>query len=103
MNNPWTTPERPIVALLAAIAALTFFFPLLSIRVPIAGDQEVTGYDTASRIRQLTHDVRCASGQGPERGDDGKPSISLPGTAARRHSRATPSLPASDRISWLVA
>jgi len=102
MNNPWTTPERPIVALLAAIAALTFFFPLLSIRVPIAGDQEVTGYDTASRIRQLTHDVRSASGQGPGQGEDGKPSIRLPRTTPRRNSGATAALPASVRFSWLI-
>src|SRR5438477_245676 len=51
MGKRWTKPERLIVALLAAVAALTFFFPLLSIRLPIAGDEDVTVYDTASRAR----------------------------------------------------
>jgi len=98
MGKGWTTPERLIVALLAAIAASTFFFPLLSIRVPIAGDQDVTGYDTASRIRQLTREVRSASGHG----DDGKPSIRLPRTSPRRNSGAARAMPASVRLSWLI-
>ena len=97
MGNRWTTPERLIVALLAAIAALTFFFPLLSISLPIAGDQEVTGYDTASKIRQLTHEVRSASGHG----DDGKPSIKLP-RPPRGNASSVATLPASVRFSWLI-
>ncbi len=97
MGKRWTTPERLIVALLAAVAALTFFFPLLSIRVPIAGDEDVTGYDTASRIRQLTHEVRSASGHG----DDGKPSIKLP-RPPRGNASSVATLPASVRFSWLI-
>ena len=91
-----------MVALLAAIAALTFFFPLLSISLPIVGDQEVTGYDTASRIRQLTREVRSASGQGPGQGEDGKPSIRLPRTSPRANSGAARAMPASVRLSWLI-
>jgi len=102
MGKRWTKPERLIVALLAVIAAVTFFFPLLSIRVPIAGDQDVTGYDTASRIRQLTREVRSASGQGPERGEDGKPSIRLPRIPPCRNSSALAATPASVRFSWLI-
>src|SRR2546422_6622117 len=102
MDKRWTKPERLIVALLAVIAATTFFFPLLSIRVPIAGDQEVTGYDTASRIRQLTHEVRSASGQGPGQGEDGKPSIRLPRPSPRTNSTAARAMPASVRLSWLI-
>ena len=97
MGKRWTMPERLIVALLAAIAALTFFFPLLSISLPIAGDQEVTGYDTASKIRQLTHEVRSASGHG----DDGKPSIKLP-RPPRGNASSVATLPASVRFSWLI-
>jgi len=102
MGKRWTKPERLIVALLAVIAAVTFFFPLLSIRVPIAGDQEVTGYDTASRIRQLTRELRSASGQGPGEGEDGKPSIRLPRIPPRRNSDAVAATPASVRFSWLI-
>jgi hypothetical protein len=106
MANRWTKPERLTVALLALIAALTFFFPLLTVQVPIVGEQDVTGYDTASRIRQLTQEVRSASGQetaqGPQGGEDRKPSVRLPRLPRRGNSSAASAIPASIRFSWLI-
>ncbi len=97
MRNRLTGPERWIVALLAAIAAFTFFLPLFSIQVPFVGDQEVTGYDTASKIRKLTRDLRSASGHDRE----GKPSIKLP-KIPRNDSAQAPAIPVSIRFSWLI-
>jgi hypothetical protein len=97
MRDRLTKPERWSMALLALIAALTFFFPLFSIHIPIAGDKEVTGYDTASRIRELTHEVRAASGHG----QDGKPSVRLP-KIPRGDSSAPSKVPFSVRFSWLI-
>lgn len=97
MRNGFTLAERWTVAGLGAIAALTFFFPLFSIHIPIVGDQDVTGYNTASRIRQLTQQVRSASGHG----QDGKPSIKwprIPGTKSGAPSR----VPLTIRFSWLI-
>jgi hypothetical protein len=97
MRNGLTLAECWTVAVLAVIAALTFFFPLFSIHIPIVGDQDVTGYNTASRIRQLTQEVRSASGHG----QDGKPSIKLPKLPGA-NSGAPSKVPGSIRFSWLI-
>ena len=97
MRNGLTLAERCTVGTLAVIAALTFFFPLFTIHIPIVGDQDVTGYNTASRIRQLTEQVRSATGHGQE----GKPSIKLPKLPGAK-SGATSKVPLTIRFSWLV-
>lgn len=97
MRKGFTSAERWTVAVLAVIAALTFFFPLFTIHIPILGDQDVTGYNTASRIKQLTQEVRSASGHG----QNGKPSIKLPKMPGSK-SGAPSSVPLSIRFSWLV-
>ena len=90
-----------MLATLAAIAAVTFFLPLLSIHLPIAGDEQVTGYDAAEKIRQVTDQVRSLTGHG----QGNKPSVKLPrlpssgpGGAPGAPSR----LPLSIRLSWLI-
>jgi len=90
--------ERGAVAVLAALAALAFFLPLFSIHIPLVGDQEVTGYETASKIRQLTRRVRSATGQGE---GEQKPSIKPPKMPGGESS-APSSLPISIRFSWLI-
>ena len=45
-----TSGEQWSIAVLGVIALMTFFFPLLWIHVPIAGDQTFTGDDAVSRI-----------------------------------------------------
>src|ERR1700730_9612497 len=49
-RTPLTSGERRSIAVLGVIALMTFFFPLLWIHVPIAGDQTFTGDDAVSRI-----------------------------------------------------
>ena len=101
MRDGLSLAERCAVAALGAIAALTFFFPLFSIHIPIVGDQDVTGYNTASRISQLTEQVRSASGHD----QNGKPSIKwpkMPGTKSGEPSREPSRVPLTIRFSWLV-
>jgi len=98
VRNRLTYLERGAVAFLAALAALTFFLPLFSIHFPLAGDQEVTGYETASKITQLTRRIRSAAGQGE---DGQKPSIKLP-KMPRGDSSAPSTLPPTIRFSWLI-
>ena len=45
--------ERWIIGALLAVAVLTFFFPLLSIQLPVVGNQSVSGYDCVSRTQSL--------------------------------------------------
>jgi hypothetical protein len=97
MRNGFTLAERCTVGALGVIAALTFFFPLFTIHIPILGDQDVTGYNTASKIKQLTEQVRSASGHG----QDGKPSIKLPKLPGAK-SGAPSKVPVTIRFSWLV-
>ncbi len=40
--------ERNSIVACCALAVLLFFFPLVTIHVPIAGDQDVSGYDVFS-------------------------------------------------------
>jgi len=99
MRDGLSLAERCTVAALGVIAALTFFFPLFSIHIPVVGDQDVTGYNTASRIRQLTQEVRSASGHG----QNGKLKLpKMPGTNSGAASREPSRVPLTIRFSWLV-
>jgi len=51
----WTTTSLLIVAL------LTFFFPLLSIQIPLMGTQYVSGYDIFSKTRQFENQLSSIS------------------------------------------
>ena len=51
--NERSLPIRWVLIFLLAIAALTFFFPLVSIHIPIAGDQEWSGYDVLAKSRDV--------------------------------------------------
>lgn len=70
-----TSGERWSIAVLGAIALMTFFFPLLSVHVPIAGDQTFTGYDAVSRIGSSTPFPSSQRGPFPP---NAGPSSSLP-------------------------
>ncbi|HLW78658.1 MAG TPA: hypothetical protein VKU44_03575 [Terriglobia bacterium] len=100
MSARWTGSERVLTATLAAIAALTFFLPLFSIHLPMLGDEEVTGYDTAAKIRQLTEQVRSLTGHGQSGSSPRLPR--LPSTGAGGASGEPSTLPASIRFSWLI-
>lgn len=67
MSEP-SLPIRWIVVLLLAVAASTFFFPLVSIHIPIEGNQEWSGYDLVARGRDVDHslDSMQEAGKRPE-------------------------------------
>jgi|SRR6516225_11488796 len=47
--------QRSSIAVLLGIALLMFFFPLLDIHVPVAGDQSVSGYELFSKMTEFRH------------------------------------------------
>ena len=49
--------EQWIVSSLLVIALLTFFFPLTTIRVPVLGNMDLSGYDLISKAQVLNHDL----------------------------------------------
>ncbi len=61
-----TTEARPPVELwtttcLLIVALLTFFFPLLTIQIPLMGTQYVSGYDIFSKTRQFEKQLSSIS------------------------------------------
>ena len=83
-----TPAENWTIGVLAGIALLTFFFPLISLRVPIAGDQTVSGYDVVSKMNNLKQSLTTPSGG----------QIQLPQAPAQSDLR----LPLSVRMVWLL-
>ena len=51
--NERSVPIRWLVAFLLVIAVLMFFFPLVSIHIPIVGDQEWSGYDVIAKVKDM--------------------------------------------------
>src|SRR6266436_8662879 len=45
--------ERNSIVACCALALLLFFFPLVTIHVPVAGDQDVSGYDVFSKLTEF--------------------------------------------------
>jgi len=45
--------ERWIVSALLCVSLLTFFFPLISVQVPIVGNQDISGYELMTRANQF--------------------------------------------------
>jgi hypothetical protein len=83
-----TPAENWAIGMLAGIALLTFFFPLISMHVPIAGDQTVSGYDIVSKINNLRQSLTTPSGG----------QIQLP----QPPPQSDLGLPLSVRIIWLL-
>jgi hypothetical protein len=92
--NGTSGPERTGVAVLLGIALLMFFFPLLVIHVPIAGDQSVSGYDVLSKMTQLQHNFDADKLPRPQ-------TINSPLT--NTEAKTTPAdIPASLQLAWLL-
>jgi hypothetical protein len=83
-----TRAENWAIGMLGGIALLTFFFPLISMHVPIAGDQTVSGYDVVSKMNNLRQNLTTPSGG----------QIQLPQPQAQADLR----LPLSLRMVWLL-
>lgn len=86
--------ERVVIAFLLMIGLLTFFFPLLTMSVPIIGQQSVSGYDVLSKFGDFSKNLN--SGQ-PEASP-----ATAPGDATGSSPEADQEMPLSVRLAWLV-
>src|SRR6266404_6335216 len=74
----FTALERNSIASCCVLSLLLFFFPLLTIHVPVAGDQDVTGYDFISKLNDFRKNLKPAN------------------------TSSSPDLPLSVRLAWLI-
>ena len=49
--------ERWTVGTLMAVALLTFFFPLVTIHLPIVGNQDLSGYEVLAEPKSFSHSL----------------------------------------------
>jgi hypothetical protein len=91
--------ERAIIAALLGVALLTFFFPLLIIHVPIAGDQSITGYDVFTRANQFQQQVQEGSSPMP-----GSPHTSESSTQSvpNKKAQSAADVPRSLKNAWTM-
>ncbi len=86
----WTKLEKLTLTGLAGLALMMFFFPLLAIQAPLVGEQNVSGYDIFSRVRQFSRQVDKSSAQL----EKAKP--------AQQQTPAEEKPPMSLRLAWMV-
>lgn len=79
------------------LSVLLFFFPLLAIQVPLAGEQEVSGYDVISRLNAFRNDVKSAGVQQPSNEPTANSS-----EVTNTSPSISPEMPLSLEISWLI-
>ena len=72
------------------LALLLFFFPLLTIHVPIAGEQDVSGYDAFSKLTEFREKLKL-----PDATTSPNPQTATPRTLP-------PDLPLSLQLGWLT-
>lgn len=93
------SPERWTVSILLLIALLTFFFPLLTIQMPLR--QDVTGYDIYSETRQLEKQVSSISKQN-EKPSTGPQEPQEPSVPSSPSERSEPPIPLSLRLAPMI-
>src|SRR2546427_3122056 len=82
--------QRNSIVACCALSLLLFFFPLLTIHVPIAGDQDVSGYDVFSKLTEFREKLKPPN----------TTSTSTPSSVSPRTQ--PPDLPLSVRLGWLM-
>ena len=82
--------ERNAIVGCCVLSLLLFFFPLLTIHVPIAGEQDVSGYDAYSKLTEFRHKLKPPDAT----------SQTSPYTGRPRTSR--PDMPLSIQLAWLT-
>src|SRR3989441_13229955 len=82
--------QRNSIVACCALSLLLFFFPLLTIHVPIAGDQDVTGYDVFSKLTEFQEKLKL-----PDATASPNPYTATPRTQP-------PDLPLSLQLGWLT-
>src|SRR5437016_5145991 len=90
----WTSLEKSAIMTLAGIALLMFFFPLLVIHAPIIGEQDVSGYDVFSKVREFSKQAEKHSGE-PEKPEH-------PDNRKETPAPSEPAPPLSLRLAWLI-
>src|SRR5438552_18797514 len=84
------TLERNAIVACCVLSLLLFFFPLLTIHVSIAGDQDVSGYDVFSKLTEFREKLKPPD----------TTSTSTPHNASPRTQ--PPDLPLSVQLGWLM-
>jgi hypothetical protein len=90
MNRAFTPLERKSIIACCGLSLLLFFFPLLTIHVPIAGDQDVSGYDALSKFSEFRKKLTSSS----------TPSSDTTHTVDR--APLSQKVPLSVQIAWLI-
>lgn len=89
-TQPFTAVERNSIVICCALSLLLFFFPLLTIQIPIAGNQDVSGYDVFSKLTEFREKLKPSDATAPA-----TPSAANP-------SNPVPDLPLSLQLAWLM-
>jgi hypothetical protein len=84
----FTPTQKWSLSLLAILALLMFFFPLVSFHIPLAGDQNFSGYDIVTKIREFREKL-------PETPSTSRPA---PSTGSGQETDA----PLSIRMIWVL-
>src|SRR5438552_4825477 len=84
------TLERNAIVACCVLSLLLFFFPLLTIHVPIAGEQDVSGYDVYSKLTEFREKLKPPDAT----------SQTSPYTGRPRMPR--PDMPLSIQLAWLT-
>ncbi len=88
--------ERYSLLVLSLLALLLFFSPLLSIQVPMTGEQQVTGYDVVSRVNNIKQNLQSVGGEKED----------TPPPQQRKSSPVElpkmPELPTSIKLAWII-
>jgi hypothetical protein len=98
--SKWTPIEKVVTTFVSAVALLMFFFPLLVIQAPLVDEQDVSGYDIFSKVRQFSNQVDKSSE--PKAHDASSRVEHAPDTRVGHAPDSEPPLPLSLRIAWLI-
>src|SRR2546428_4833196 len=88
-HTPPSTVERNAIVGCCVLSILLFFFPLLTIHVPIAGEQDVSGYDVFSKLTEFREKLK------PPDASQTNPYTATPRTPP-------PDMPLSIQLGWLT-
>jgi hypothetical protein len=99
MNGGFSPIERGSMGVCCVLTLLLFFFPLLALRVPMADEQQVSGYDVFSKVNGLRENLKSTDLPSTD-----KERLSVPQTDNPRvpSPPSPPDLPLSVEMSWLI-
>ena len=89
IHPPPSNVERNAIVGCCVLSLLLFFFPLLTIQIPIAGQQDVSGYDVFSKLTEFREKLK------PPDASQTNPYTTAPRTPP-------PDMPLSIQLGWLT-